>query len=79
MATLFVVVVSVPWLKIAMDSQFLSFFFFSNGKKKLGELSQSNQRLELSSTRLDETQRRLDSRLGVISESCSRLLFHFLV
>lgn len=35
---------------------------------KLGELSQSNQRLELSSTRLDETQRRLDSRLGVISK-----------
>jgi len=35
---------------------------------QLGELSQSNQRLELSSTRLDETQRRLDSRLGVISK-----------
>ncbi|KAK4022409.1 uncharacterized protein LOC116919008 [Daphnia magna] len=39
----------------------------------LGELSQSNQRLELSSTRLDETQRRLDSRLGVISEKMTLL------
>ena len=41
---------------------------------QLGELSQSNQRLELSSTRLDETQRRLDSRLGVISKFFSSLL-----
>jgi len=39
----------------------------------LGELSQSNQRLELSSTRLDETQRRLDSRMGVISEKMTLL------
>jgi hypothetical protein len=44
------------------------FSLFLAGHLQLGELSQSNQRLELSSTRLDETQRRLDSRLGVISK-----------
>ena len=52
----------------------LTFFLFIHFvgiimRWQLGELSQSNQRLELSSTRLDETQRRLDSRLGVISKS----------
>ena len=64
----------------AFLSFFLSFFMWrcavvvGRWRLQLGELSQSNQRLELSSTRLDETQRRLDSRLGVISKFFSSLL-----
>lgn len=56
---------------VLLVSRFHDYFFvflFLAGHLQLGELSQSNQRLELSSTRLDETQRRLDSRLGVISK-----------
>lgn len=47
---------------------YISIIYLTYFLTQLGELSQSNQRLELSSTRLDETQRRLDSRLGVISK-----------
>jgi len=39
----------------------------------LGELNQSNQRLELSSNRVDDTQRRIDSRLHVIGEKMTLL------
>ena len=53
-------------------------FHFAGARTQLGELSQSNQRLELSSTRLDETQRRLDSRMGVISESAF-IYFHYFI
>ena len=44
---------------------------------QLGELNQSNQRLELSSNRVDDNQRRFDSRLQVIGNISQSIAFNF--